>query len=208
MVRKHRLRKWLIGLAVVLVLVPLVAMGAVNYMGRKYAKQIDNMLSSLLEPEIPDLELITDMPDEENPATATTEPQGQTTSPAPSPPAAATVEVSGAVSTPPETSVTPEQKPGETAATGTTTTPDKQVVKPPAGIAASDQTTALAIFDKMSMAEKISVVQTVTKFSTGELLEYYKLYKQGDKETIKAKLRAKLTADDYEKIRQLAGKYR
>lgn len=198
--KKSRLHKWLVVLAVVVVLLPLLAMGAVNYVGRKYAKEIDELLTSLLEPNMPELGLVIDNtvvteppntvanPDEpissSNPAPANSEPNGTTKAPS-----------------------TPRDDQGTTAPSepqlGTTT--------PPSGIAADDQQTAVAIFEQMSTAEKVAALKTVAKFSSSEMLEYYKLYKQGDKEAIaniKAKLKAKLTVDDYEQIRQLAGKYR
>lgn len=199
--KKSRLHKWLVVLALVVVLLPLLAMGAVNYVGRRYAREIDELLASLLEPEIPDLGLA--MGGEvvkETPGQTTTEPTEPVSSPNPAP---STKEPTGVTTTPStprdeQTTIAPKE-------------PTQGATTPPGGIAASDQQTAVAIFEQMNMAEKVAVVQTVAKFSTSEMLEYYKLYKQGDKEAtanIKSRLKAKLTADDYEKIRQLAGKYR
>lgn len=188
--KKPGLRKWIIVLALVVTLLPLLAIGALNYAGRRYASEIDDLLASLLEQDPTESS-------DAGPGLVETPPTG--TEPSPSPPDV------------PPTSETPPVDPnsGEPVKPEPSSPPVGPAAPP--GIGATDQQTAVAAFEQMNVAEKVTVLRTVSKFSTSEMLEYYKLYKQGDKEaiaTIKSELKAKLTSDDYETIRQLAGKYR
>lgn len=187
--KKPGRRKWIIVLALVVILLPLLAIGALNYAGRRYASEIDDLLASLLEQDPTESS-------DAGPGLAETPPIG--TEPSPSPPDV------------PPTSETPpvDPNPGEPVKPEPSAPPVGNV---PPGIGSDDQQTAVTTFEQMTVAEKVTVLRTVSKFSAGEMLQYYQLYKQGDKEamaTIKSELKAKLTSDDYEKVRQLAGKYR
>ncbi|NLY53717.1 MAG: hypothetical protein GX060_03720 [Firmicutes bacterium] len=89
-------------------------------------------------------------------------------------------------------------------------TPDTATHEPPRAIAAADRANFLAIVAKMDLSEKAIVARTIAKLSPSEILEIYRLYKQGSSEAYRNLdeiLMQKMSDEDFERLRALAAKY-
>ncbi len=81
----------------------------------------------------------------------------------------------------------------------------------PQATAAEAQMTLQGYLAKLSWQDKAMVLKTLTKFSPSEMLEVFRLYKQGTiaaYRRLDAILLTKISQADFEKLRALANKYR
>lgn len=82
---------------------------------------------------------------------------------------------------------------------------------PPQVTAVEAQLTLQTFLHKLSLQEKAMVLKLVTKFSPGEVVEVFRLYQQGGREayrSLDAIIMAKVSEDEFERLRALTHKYR
>lgn len=81
----------------------------------------------------------------------------------------------------------------------------------PQATAAEAQMTLQTYLTKLTWQEKMMVLRTLTKFSPGEMVEVFQLYKKGSRQAYRdldAIVMAKMSEADFEKLRALVNKYR
>lgn len=162
--------------------------GVYRYVLHRYAYQIDEIVSGLIDDSVaPET---TPSPaavePQENPAPNAKPDQSKPTAEAPSDPPSGNSAQTGAIAQ---------------AAEGLNLTGQEQ----------AKAESATDLLEQMSTTEKLMVLKTLNRFSTTELLEMYRIYSQGDPVAvaeIKAKIKAKFSEADIELIKQMAAKYR
>lgn len=95
--------------------------------------------------------------------------------------------------------------------TGGPYVPRESVVKESKATSAEAQLTLQMFLSKLTWQEKMMVLRMLAKFSPGEMLEVFQLYKQGSRQAYRnldAIVMAKVSEADFEKLRALVAKYR
>lgn len=109
----------------------------------------------------------------------------------------------------PPTDGVPAMMPGDNSEVQPTT--DPTVPTTPAQVDPEATSKATSILEQMSLSEKVTAVQAMSKFTTSELLEMYRQYASGDKgakQSVKEKLEGRFSEEDLRLFREIANKYR
>lgn len=197
-----RFHRTLLGIALFIAISSATICGVYHYALDRYADQLDDALGAITH----------------DPPTATTEGTGPKpdVQPVPQPPAA------GPATSPtqPRPAVTPptnSSEPQPPQGTSTASNPEQALANAAtadlnlSSTEKADVSLALDILGKMTMQEKLFFFQTVARFTPSELLELYRLFREGDSgsmDELKQKLVSRFTADDIERIKEIAEKYR
>lgn len=173
--------------------------GVYQYVIHRYANQIDEIVSSLIDDSVAP---------ETTPSPAAVEPQEN-----PAPNAKPDQSKPTGATTVPDTKPTAEPPSDPTSGNSAQTGAIAQATE---GLNLTGQEQAKAesatdLLEQMSTTEKLMVLKTLNRFSTTELLEMYRIYSQGDPVAVaevKAKIKAQFSEADIELIKQMAAKYR
>lgn len=197
-----------------------IAYGAYQYLLHRYAQQIDDLLSDLIDESATDADSEPELPiASTQPPETSTQPPAQSGSANPSTTPDQQVDAPAQTDAEDETTQTsepPDNEQTEPDATATTEPMGEAIVDATAGLSLTDSEMDLvgdlpSLLGQMTSDEKVMLVKTLMKFSPNEILNLYRLYQSGDAETkaqVKEQVKAKFTDEDIDLIKQMAAKYR